>query len=81
MQRGRLRPSSGRAATADDTPPVKSLSTRHTLLAPTRPSAAAYDSRGGTPVAGEHIWAIARMMESRERLYKRRAAPALWFRL
>jgi len=65
-----------RAATADGAPPVKSLSTRHTTLAPARPSAAPYDSRGGTPVAGGHVWAIARMMKSGERLYKRRAAPA-----
>jgi len=70
MLRGRRRPSSGRAATADDTPPVKSLSTRHTPLAPTRPAAVAYDSRGGTLVAGERVWAIERMMKSSELLYK-----------
>ena len=34
----------------------------------------AYDSRDWTPVAGEHAWAIARMMKSSERLYKRLAA-------
>jgi hypothetical protein len=34
----------------------------------------AYDGRDWTPVAGEHAWAIARMMKSRERLYKRLAA-------
>jgi hypothetical protein len=34
----------------------------------------AYDGRDWTPVAGEHAWAIARMMKSRERLYKRKAA-------
>jgi hypothetical protein len=34
----------------------------------------AYDGHDWTPVAGEHAWAIARMMKSRERLYKRRAA-------
>ena len=33
----------------------------------------AYDSRGGPPVAGERVWAIARMMKSGERLHKRRA--------
>ena len=33
-----------------------------------------YDGRGGTPVACGHVWAIARMMKSGERLYKRRAA-------
>ena len=63
-----------RAAMADDTLPVRSLSTRHTPLEPTRPSAVAYDSRGGTSVAGERVRAIARMMKSSERLYKRRAA-------
>jgi len=34
----------------------------------------AYDGRDWTPVAGEHAWAIARMMKSSERLYKRLAA-------
>jgi len=34
----------------------------------------AYDGRDWTPVAGEHAWAIARMMKSRERRYKRLAA-------
>jgi hypothetical protein len=34
----------------------------------------AYDGRDWTPVAGEHAWAIARMMKSRERMYKRLAA-------
>jgi len=34
----------------------------------------AYDGRDWKPVAGEHAWAIARMMKSSERLYKRRAA-------
>ena len=34
----------------------------------------AYDGRDWMPVAGEHAWAIARMMKSRERLYKRLAA-------
>ena len=34
----------------------------------------AYDGRDWTPVTGEHAWAIARMMKSRERMYKRLAA-------
>jgi len=34
----------------------------------------AYDGWDWTPVAGEHAWAIARMMKSSERLYKRLAA-------
>jgi hypothetical protein len=34
----------------------------------------AYDGRYWMPVAGEHACAIARMMKSRERLYKRLAA-------
>src|SRR5262245_7414158 len=34
----------------------------------------AYDGRDWTPVAGEHAWAIARMMKCSERLYKRLAA-------
>jgi hypothetical protein len=34
----------------------------------------AYDGRDWTPVAGEHAWAIARMMKSGEREYKRLAA-------
>ena len=34
----------------------------------------AYDGRDWTPVDGEHAWAIARMMKSSERLYKRLAA-------
>ncbi|HEU0179042.1 MAG TPA: hypothetical protein VFV58_32660 [Blastocatellia bacterium] len=34
----------------------------------------AYDGRDWTPVAGEHAWAIARMMKTRERLYKLPAA-------
>jgi hypothetical protein len=34
----------------------------------------AYDGRDWTPVAGEHAWAIARMMKSSERLYMRLAA-------
>jgi hypothetical protein len=34
----------------------------------------AYDGRDWTPVSGEHAWAIARMMKSRERMYKRLAA-------
>jgi len=34
----------------------------------------AYDGRDWTPVAGEHAWAIARMMKSSESLYKRLAA-------
>ena len=34
----------------------------------------AYDGRDWKPVAGEHAWAIARMMKSSESLYKRLAA-------
>jgi hypothetical protein len=34
----------------------------------------AFDSRDWTPVDGEHAWAIARMMKSSERLYKRLAS-------